>query len=355
MRFLLLGQGGDYASTGFLTAYSLEQRDLSICRGLARLGHDCTIGTIKNGMTDDKLVKFVKRSDMEVSKYDCVILTSGWESDQSLLVQGRLTDHPNVMFVAYELQKHYPFVRAGGFQTPLLVEKQTRESTIKCFYLPWGFPFDEIDKHDTSSPWKDKGEKRLLFSGAVLEGFDGRWVKMFNALAEHKEYEVWIAGLFALPGRFGGITDEERRKHFNERVRFASDVCPMPLDYRTYYFPNLNGPVKFEDVARLARHADVGLSLSIDDHMVLGHTKLMDYLACGLPVVAEKGSPTNGHIVMLRAGEIVPWNDPGAVHEAVLRVLKAKHDRNKIEACAREYLSWDYTVRMIESHAREGC
>ncbi len=116
------------------------------------------------------------------------------------------------------------------------------------------------------------------------------------------------------------------------------------------------GFVPNDRALRIAEGAMVGLALLHDEpnyrHSV--PTKVIEYMARGVPVVTTPNPPAVEIVGPAECGFVVPFNDPAATAEAVLRLrkdpdLRAEFGRRGHKA-AREQFHWPVHAARFVSH-----
>mgnify|MGYP001561855290 CR=1 FL=1 len=342
MRVLIVGRCFGYAASGCASAHGVELRDIEIARAIARRGHDVHMVSTTVGRTDDGLFDRVPWSSVEPRKYDAIVL-SEIVGHRMLSKQPRFDDamaHPNVIGVFDGIHKddhETEYVRAVGMTTPNgVVEYQRRHPGKDVFLLPWAMTDVPLD---VRSPWPD-ARPRAIYLGIVND----RFLDAMGKLAAAGDVEVWIAALFLVDGRFGGVDDACRAAQVHPGIRFLSDVIPQGSA--------AHGPVRCGAAHAHLAHADVGLNFTLSSSTNVINCKLADYLGAGMRVVSEEGAVNNGDVVTLRAGRIVPWNDPATFCRAVAEEACVKHDRRNAAARARALCSWSDVAGRILEHAR---
>ncbi|GGV27207.1 glycosyltransferase WbpH [Actinomadura cremea] len=116
------------------------------------------------------------------------------------------------------------------------------------------------------------------------------------------------------------------------------------------------GFVPNDRALRIAEGAMVGLALLHDEpnyrHSV--PTKIIEYMARGVPVVATPNPPAVEIVEPAECGFIVPFNDPAAAADAVLRLRKDTELRTEFgrrgHKAAREQFHWPVHAARFVAH-----
>lgn len=334
MKALVVGHCFSYRADGYASPHGSEARDIGWAHHLASHGYDVHLVATTMGPTSTPNVTRVLWEEVVPNDYELVLLSgvSGHLCVKSSPCADVIREHTNVwgaFDAIYAETVEMDYLRGAGLSSPQSVYAyRSVHPNQRVFYLPWsGMTCVPLD---LPSPYVEE-RPRAIYTGIVRE----RYLELINQLAEDGTVEVWIAGLFLRDGIFGGLTDQERSERCHSAIRFISDAASYGMGH---------GPVRYGDHFPYLVHAQVGLNFTLQFPMDVVSCKLYDYLGSGLRVVAEDGMPNNGDVVTLRAGSIVPFNEPETFCRAVASESRLRHDRALAVERAHAMCSWDDTV-----------
>jgi glycosyltransferase involved in cell wall biosynthesis len=100
------------------------------------------------------------------------------------------------------------------------------------------------------------------------------------------------------------------------------------------------------DVPALLRHATIGVNSSRNEGLA---NAIIEYMAARLPVVATTVGGTPELVIHDETGLLVPPNDPHALAEALLSLLRSPETARRLGAAGRRRIEEHFTVeRMVE-------
>jgi len=202
---------------------------------------------------------------------------------------------------------------------------------------------------DVCDYWKEKYGKLPRFSMVVPNGvdvseFDGvvkgdspvKQISMVAVMSEQKDHLTLIRAIRRLIDKKAHVRlvlvgDGPKRSQIEEEIKNLklSEVCtivlPPPRKQVIEIFKN-------SDVYVLSTHGE-GLSRSI-----------LEAMCAKVPVIATKVSGTQGFIEEGVTGLLVPVGDPGAMADAILRVLKDKELAKELSKNAFEKVVAEHSI-----------
>lgn len=188
----------------------------------------------------------------------------------------------------------------------------------KCIILPFSGPLPEFIDKDTSNPYKDGKDFRIIYTGIVTD----RYLELLNFLAV-SGFSVYMAGIRSKTGETGC-----RRFTFAElSADLHKSIRPLSPD----------GSLEYGDHFKYLKYAHCGLCF----YPVAGHrsapasSKLVDYAMCGLPTVCEDASPNAYLLDVLTAGYTYKWGDKQDLVNKLHIAKNTKWDRPGITKKAR--------------------
>lgn len=346
MHILAIGLDGAYPASGYGGLFhGGHVRALSVARGLAQAGHTVNLlGQTAGATAMPGLYRATAVQASNVRGYDAVVVIgiAGWQRLRTMpALRASVEQHPRVAIIVDSVYGGEDGHEALAFARVLAVTGSRSAAWYaqanpaqRVLYMPWCCP---PDIPPMPSPWPDE-RPRVLFAGIVHD----RYVDVLNDLVRRGAYEVWVAGLFLCDGGWRGLNQTQRDALLAPAVRLATDALPGGD-------PDKQGPVDYQAVCRFAQHASVGLNLTpAPDFERMGVScKVYDYAAAGLPVVSEPNPASDGDVVALGAGVVVPWGDADAIHEALLATIHAPHDRDALRRHALVRFSWAQQARLL--------
>ena len=92
------------------------------------------------------------------------------------------------------------------------------------------------------------------------------------------------------------------------------------------------GRVPYDQIVSRLRHASVGIIpfQDVPDHAIIIPTKLFEYAACGLPVVASDLPPIRQYMTEMNCGLLVEPGNPQAFAEAVIYLLHHPQEARRL-------------------------
>jgi len=196
----------------------------------------------------------------------------------------------------------------------------------------------------------------IIFTGCMVP----RYVDRINDLAAGFDGDIWIVALFnafrrsqpgvlkpsradSLPSITGfGLTNEGRRELFRyPNIKFVSDIRPASLEGPSIYG---TGPVFYGNFWDFLEHADIALGFTLLSGMRNCHIKVWDYLAYGIPIVHERGSPMS-RLITPERGMLVAWDSILAIRKGVDQALSKSFDRHETVKWVQENHTWDHRAR----------
>lgn len=128
---------------------------------------------------------------------------------------------------------------------------------------------------------------------------------------------------------------------------------------------HFTGAVEYTKVPELVAAADIALApynsrLAEDDrHRFASPLKVLEYMAAGKAVIVTRVANIRGTVQDGASGLVIPEDSPGALADAILRLLRDPALRNKLGARARkvaeERFSWDAHCTALRQMFVEAC
>lgn len=242
------------------------------------------------------------------------------------------------------LAKRYPFIKnfirwsTRKSDKVIAISSFTKDEIMRITYaepevIPYGAPLEVVEKPPSTTP--KKGPKNILFVGRIIErkGLPYLIEAMTKVVAEIEAQLVIVGG-------------GDRREELERMVR------DMGLEEIVIF----TGKVSTDYLKELYEKCDVFVLPSIVDSR--GDTEglgvvLLEALAYKKPIVATDVGGIRDVIKNERTGLLVPQKDPGALSDAILRLLRDKELARRLghegHQYAREYFSWDRILSKLES------
>ena len=102
------------------------------------------------------------------------------------------------------------------------------------------------------------------------------------------------------------------------------------------------------DTESLVKVFDVGVLATFTEGI---SNSVMEYMACGKPVVATAGGGTTELVIEGQTGYLVPPSDPARLAAAIERLLSDPALRQRLGAAGRERVATAFSLgRMVERH-----
>jgi glycosyltransferase involved in cell wall biosynthesis len=115
---------------------------------------------------------------------------------------------------------------------------------------------------------------------------------------------------------------------------------------------HITGWMKHTDVPKYVNTGDVGIIILRPwsySYVISVPNKLIDYMACGKPVVASNGFPEMENIVKAaNCGILVDYDDPKQIAEALIYLLGNDKERKKMGQNARNYIEKNHNWKSFE-------
>ncbi len=180
--------------------------------------------------------------------------------------------------------------------------------------VSWHSPRFECIDVDLANPYKDDSFKVVYF-GIITE----RYLDILKRLAADGE-QVYIGGIYAKKGEdYTRFFIEEEVKEFPENLKL---ITP-------------NGVFVFGAQFHWIRYADLGLAFT--DNKVIGclRHKIVEYLCCGIKVLAEETIAIAYRVLELHAGFVFPYDNYDILYKLVQYEKQNRYDKEKLKAKAR--------------------
>lgn len=114
--------------------------------------------------------------------------------------------------------------------------------------------------------------------------------------------------------------------------------------------------IPYQDWANLLLECDLALTLHHDtlETRLAFRSRVLEYIWCGLPIVATRGDATSELVERYRLGVVVDYEDADAVAEAICRLLdEADNARKARFAEARKALTWETLAAPLVDYCRD--
>lgn len=261
---------------------------------------------------------------------------------------GKITTRARMVATFYgaelALAKRYPFVKnfirwsTRKSDKVIAISSFARDEIMRLTHaepevIPYGAPLEVAEKSPSAT--SRKGPKIILFVGRIIERKGLPYlIEAMTKVVTEMEAQLVIVG------------EGDRRAEL-ERVIREKDL------EKTVIFA---GKVSTDHLQELYEKCDVFVLPSIVDSR--GDTEglgvvLLEALAYRKPIVATDVGGIGDVIKNERTGLLVPQKDPGALSNAIVRLLRdrelATRLGNEGHRYAREYFSWDRILSKLES------
>lgn len=108
--------------------------------------------------------------------------------------------------------------------------------------------------------------------------------------------------------------------------------------------------IPYQDWASLLLECDIALTLHHDtlETRLAFRSRVLEYIWCGLPIIATRGDATSEIVEQYGLGTVVDYEDANAVADAICRLLEeSATDRSSAFAVARQALTWENLARPL--------
>jgi glycosyltransferase involved in cell wall biosynthesis len=264
----------------------------------------------------------------------------------SLFVNTFLKIHPRLKFSKKILEESIRIVEGGlckFFDHTITLTDTLRKERDRftnrittLYYCP--HPSYNTANRELSILRKFKNSRVLVYEGEISEDKGLRvMLEAFSIVAR----EVKNVSLLLIGDFLNKYTCESDRQFFKQYI----------LEYNLKNMVHVTGWVPYQDVPKFLNVGEVGLMLLkpwCHSFKISMPDKVLDMMACGLPIVASKGMIEVEKLLMKsKAGILVDPDDPHQVAEKILLLLKNDKLREKMRINAIDYVKQNHNWNIL--------
>ncbi len=298
-------------------------RAFGLAEAFAELGHDVRMIADGDGPVSGWNFCAIREAAVDPRCFDAVLCIEGVYCRTQEFRKWR--GHPCVLSNG-DLDPDYDAVRWVGVSfanAALKSEREKRYGGARVVDDVWGVPVWPV----LGSPYQT-GKPKVFFTAILQSPYP---LQIINRLAADERWEVWAALVFkkTVCGRqvFSGLTRGERLDLLHPDVHLVTDQEGVGQ--------HGDGVRPAGSFAQYMQHANVGLCVA--ERYRNQHSRVYEYLSCGLPVVLSEQCHEARKVEEIDAGRTFLQDDFESMSRAIEEEIVLMRDKRRItkDALAR--------------------